>query len=181
MAYSGLYLFVEGADDERFFRSVVEPLVGMHFNFVKYIQYAQQPKGMIENLIKALNGRPTNKYLFVCDMDAHGDLTYCITKRKEKEYTDFGHTIAKERIIVVKEEIESWYYAGISTNNSLMVKSITNTESLTKEEFEKLIPKHFTSKTDFMIELLKNYAIDIAITQNASFSYLLQKLDSLLE
>lgn len=93
MEYKVLYLFVEGPDDERFFRSVIEPLIGERFDFVKYILYAQQ----------------------------------------------------------------------------------------SKEDFEKLIPTSFTSKTDFMIEILKIFSTQTASEQNPSFSYLLKKLETILQ
>lgn len=179
MVYKVLYFFIEGPDDERFFKSVIQPLVEGQFNFVKYISYAGAQKTNIQNLIRALDYQPNNKYLFICDMDARGDDTYCITKRKDKEYTAFGSNMDKNRIFVVKEEIESWYYAGIPDDDLQKMKmpSITNTERLTKEDFEKLVPKDFTSKKDFMIELLKNYSIETARQQNPSFRYLLNKLD----
>lgn len=177
MEYRGLFLFVEGPDDERFFKSVLEPLIEDRFKFIKYIQYAQQPKALIENIIRPLKHTP-NKYLFICDMDARGDSTYCITNRKDKEHLAFRSNIPKDRMLVVKEEIESWYYAGIAESLSHNMKSITNTESLTKEEFEKLIPANFTSKTDFMIEILKTFSTEIAGEQNTSFSYLLKKIDT---
>lgn len=183
MEYKVLYLFVEGPDDERFFRSVIEPLIGGRFDFVKYILYAQQSKAIIESLIRPLNHNQNHKYLFVCDMDARGDATFCISERKEKEHTAFGSNILKDRIIVVREEIESWYYAGIVENDlqKIKMKPISTTENLTKEDFEKLIPKNFTSKTDFMIEILKTFSLQTASEQNPSFSYLLRRLEANLK
>ena len=183
MEYKVLYLFVEGPDDERFFRSVIEPLIGERFDFVKYILYAQQSKAIIESLIKPLNHNQNHRYLFICDMDARGDATYCVSRRKDKEHTAFGSNILKERIIVVREEIESWYYAGIVENDlqKMKMKSTSSTENLTKEDFEKLIPTSFTSKTDFMIEILKIFSTQTASEQNPSFHYLLRKLESILK
>lgn len=182
MEYRVLYLFVEGPDDERFFKSVIEPLIRERFNFIKYILYAQQSKAIIESLIRPLNHNQNHKYLFICDMDARGDTTYCITKRKDKEHTAFGGNILKDRIIVVREEIESWYYAGIVENDlqKMKMKSISTTENLTKENFEKSIPTNFTSKTDFMIEILKIFSLQVASEQNPSFSYLLKKIEAIL-
>ena len=176
----GLYIFVEGPDDERFFKSVFESIFIQQFEFIKYIQYAVLPKIIVEKLVNTQKHSQKNKYIFICDMDARGDSTICITTRKEKEYNKYGKIIDKDRIFVVKEEIESWYFAAISENNlnNWRIDPISNTESLTKEDFIKLQPKAFSFRTDFMIEILKNCDLDKAILYNQSLNYFFHKTQS---
>jgi hypothetical protein len=77
----------------------------------------------------------------------------------------------------VKEEIESWYLAGISSASLIKYKinSLGDTEQITKEEFQKLIPKKFESVSDFMIEILKDFSVNNAKMSNKSFAYLIRK------
>ena len=91
----GLYIFVEGPDDERFFKSVFESIFIQQFEFIKYIQYAVLPKNIVEKLVNTQKHSPKNKYIFICDMDARGDSNICITTRKEKEYDKYGKIIEK--------------------------------------------------------------------------------------
>ena len=85
----------------------------------------------------------------------------------------------KIKIIVVVKEIESWYLAGLDNKvcKQLKIKNFPNTEKVTKEEFNSLIPKKFTSRIDFMLEILKNFSIEIAKKKNTSFRYFVEKYD----
>ena len=80
------------------------------------------------------------------------------------------------RIAVVKAEIESWYLAGLDHRNagSLEIWYSGNTESMTKEDFTRMHEK-YSSKIDFMTDILKKFSIDIAKTRNESFRYFCDK------
>ena len=64
----------------------------------------------------------------------------------------------------MKFEIESWYLAGISNSiaNSIRIRYHCTTNDVTKERFNELIPSSFTSRIDFMNELLKHYDFETA-------------------
>ncbi|MBK8442670.1 MAG: hypothetical protein IPL35_04265 [Sphingobacteriales bacterium] len=53
MPYNGLYVFVEGDDDERFFNAIIRPLIVSAFSFIKIIKYAQLNK-KIQRLLSKL-------------------------------------------------------------------------------------------------------------------------------
>jgi hypothetical protein len=176
MSYKQLYFFVEGPDDERYIEKVIKPVLESQYDMIKVIRYAKLPKIVIENFIRTYKNQPSSDYLFLCDMDARGDQS-CITKRKEKERNKYGNLINSDKLIVVKEEIESWYLAGITTDNAtkFKIKTFADTESITKEEFRQMIPKKFLSSNDFMVEILKEYSLEQAQKVNGTLNYFIKK------
>lgn len=176
MEYKQLYIFVEGPDDERFIHNVILPLLEGNYNHIKIIKYATLTKSTLENFVKSCNKQPSTDYLFLCDMDARGDKKLCITKRKDRELALHSFLNAN-KIIVVREEIESWYFAGIQSQKleKYKIKRFDDTQVLTKEHFEKLIPKGFITSSDFMVEILKEYSLEDAITKNKSLEYFVLK------
>ncbi len=177
MEYRQLFIFVEGPDDERYVEKVILPILKEKYAHIKVIKYAKLPKTVVENFIKTYKKQPSSDYLFLCDMDARGNSALCITKRKEKEQNTFGNLIDRDKLVVVKEEIESWYIAGITPENlkKLKIKPFTDTQSMSKEEFVRLIPKNFISTNDFLVEVLKEYSLEQAQSLNASLSYFITK------
>ena len=87
--------------------------------------------------------------------------------------------IDKSKIIVVIKEIESWYLAGLDNKvcRQLKINNFADTDNVTKEKFNALIPKKFTSRIDFMSEILKYFSIEIAKQKNNSFQYFVEKYD----
>ena len=85
--------------------------------------------------------------------------------------------VDEDRIIVVIKEIESWYCAGLRDEDlkKFKIYSSKTTDTITKDQFNKLIPKVFTSRIDFMLETLKWFSIEIAKQKNKSFSYFIEK------
>jgi hypothetical protein len=78
---------------------------------------------------------------------------------------------------VVIKEIESWYYAGLSPESvqNLTVPNLPFTDDLTKEDFNRLIPKKYDSRIDFMFEILKSFSIDTARKKNHSFRFFVER------
>ena len=87
--------------------------------------------------------------------------------------------------MIVKKEIESWYIAGLSDTNlkKLKIKLTAKgkkgdiTGNMTKEKFNKLMPKRFDSRIDFMLEILNQFSLNTAKKRNKSFSYFISKHD----
>ena len=117
---------------------------------------------------------PFAGYYFVKDINS----TPCISIKRDEVHKESKKRIEIEKIIVVIKEIESWYVAGLDEKvcNELGIHYLPHTNTLTKEEFNLLIPRDFDSRTDFMIELLKSFSIEIAKTKNTSFKYFCSKL-----
>ena len=98
------------------------------------------------------------------------------TKKKEQIRSKVVKNVDIARIAVVKAEIESWYLAGLDRRDaeSLEIQHSSNTESITKEDFDSMHEK-YTSRIDFMTVILEKFSLDIAKTQNESFRYFCNK------
>jgi len=172
-AYKLLFIFVEGDDDERFFNKILYPKLQEKYDIVKIIKYATMKKEKVDNFIKSINAMGAD-YIYLTDINS----SPCITAKKE-EIQKKHPNIDKDKIIVVIKEIESWYLAGLDNKvcRQLKIKNFANTNNVTKEDFNSLIPKKFTSRIDFMSEILKNFSIEIAKQKNKSFRCFVEKYD----
>lgn len=111
MAYRRLFLFVEGADDERFFGAVLFPLFRKRYEEVRVVQVSQMTKKKVSDWLRSVE-RMRADYLFVRDLDRHP----CATAAKDA-LRDVHPRLDPARIQVVKVEIESWYCAGIGSGS----------------------------------------------------------------
>lgn len=161
---SGLFVWVEGDDDERFWKTILEVLFVDKYDWIKPIQYAQKTKKSINDYIKSIESMGA-EYIFFSDNDS----SPCVVAKKEKVQSVYGRC-ATERIQIVVEEIESWYLAGLPEQKleEWTLPNDRNTDALTKEQFDVLIPEKF-SRTDFMVEVLKYFSIQTARRKNQSF------------
>lgn len=114
------------------------------------------------------------EYFILADIDSEP----CVTRKKQK-IVNLYRSAERENIIVVRREIESWYVAGVNaeTCRKLKVPLGNDAEIIDKERFDNLVPHAFVSRTDFMVEILKCYAVDTALTKCKSFQYMCSRLD----
>ncbi|MEQ8224438.1 MAG: hypothetical protein ABRQ37_19120, partial [Candidatus Eremiobacterota bacterium] len=162
MKYRMLFVFIEGDDDERFFHLILKPEFEKKYNTVKLWKYAQEEPDKTRKFLKSIEEMNKDMhvdYIYVSDID----LSPCISGKKEK-IQDKIKNIDRDNIIVVIKEIESWYLAGLSNEDLKKLTRITmeHTDDITKEQFDRLMSKKFTSRIDFMMELLKYFSIDTA-------------------
>ncbi len=171
--YKQLFIFLEGPDDERLFEKVCKPILQNDYNFIRIIRYACMTQKIVTDYLKALKKQIHSDYIFVTDFDARGDKTFCVTKRKNRLNDKFSNIIDERKILVVKEEIESWYLAGVTKENleKFKIEQFSDTEQIDKETFISLIPKRYKSKTDFLIEALKEFSLETGIEHNNSLKY----------
>ncbi len=82
-------------------------------------------------------------------------------------------------MVVVAKEIESWYLAGIPDDQCRKhrIKKPPRTCDVSKEQFNKLVPKRMT-RIEFMQYILDCYCIETGKKTNASLRYLFKKLES---
>ena len=113
-------------------------------------------------------------YIIVADIND----APCVTERKEKIKRRFGADIIDEKIVLTIREIESWYLAGLTNSKceKLKLRNIPNTDNMTKENFNSLIPKKFSSRIDFMVEILKCFSIPTAKKKEQVIFVFLQKV-----
>lgn len=171
MAHKRFFIWVEGADDVRFFDKIIKPRLQKKYDWVEVRSYARLKKEKVHSFLKSIKAMNAD-YLFSGDINN----APCITAKKEK-IQDGLRNIDEKNIIIVKREIEGWYLAGLSDTSSkeFKIPSFATTENITKEQFNKLIPKTFESRIDFMLEILKHFSIITAQRKNKSFKYLVEK------
>jgi len=171
MSPKTLYILVEGEDDKRFFESLIKPKFDLKYRRVSIQRYAHLRAKDIEKLLKSII-QADNHYIYVADFDKD----MCIMTRKEKICSKFPF-IDMKCVMIVVQEIESWFLAGIDTISyeKLNICDVENCNEICKGAFNKLYAKEYSSKVDFIQELLKNYSLFTAIRQNTSFKYFYNK------
>jgi len=166
-----LFIMVEGEDDIRFFGRIIKPLFISRYDSVEIIPYASIRRAKVNNFLKSVR-LMKNDYIFVADIDTEQSV-------RDKKQILFYHfsNIESGSIIVVIKEIESWYYAGLSRESvmNLGVPDLPVTDDLTKENFNRLIPRKFDSRIDFMFEILKYFSMDSALMKNHSFRFFVDR------
>lgn len=151
-----LFVFVEGSDDERFFRWYFEE------RNVKIIPYASMQKKEITGIIKSLEYRGID-YIFTADADGAS-----IEEKTDKIVEKYG--VDSQAVSIVQYEIESWYLAGIDEEETkkYKIRYYSNTDDITKEKFNSMIPKRYTS-ISFKIDILKKFKVGVAKERNKTF------------
>lgn len=157
-----LYIFVEGFDDEDYFKKIFGAFWGEH----KIIQYAQKPKNKVENFIKSIKCMPDSDYLFFADEDGKG------VQSRRCEIASTYCELDSQKIIIVQYEIESWYYAGISLDICKKLKIAHyqfDSNVLTKEQlYNKFLRQ--SDRKYIMAEMLNSYSLDLAVTRNTTLN-----------
>lgn len=162
-----LFILVEGEDDIRFFGRIIKPLLAPSYHSVEIIPYASIKRDKVNKFLKSVT-LMNNDYIFVSDIDQERS----VRDKKQILYYRFSDVDGRNIVVVIRE-IESWYLAGISFDaaQDLGVRDLTETNELTKEDFNALIPLQFDSRIDFMFEILKSFSLETAVKKNASFRY----------
>ncbi len=171
-----LFIFIEGKQDKIFVDYVLTNYLSKEKSLsVHPIPYAKKTRSKINRNIKS----KSDHYLFLSDLD--GDKTPCITFKKDsrmKEYDNLDYN----KIIIVKEEIESWFLAGIDSEIEQFKRFNipSNTDLITKEDFDEILKKHsIDNKNEFLIEVGKNFNLELAAKRNTSFKYFLEKISKI--
>jgi hypothetical protein len=166
-----LFIMVEGEDDIRFFGRIIKPLFTGRYDSVEIIPYASIRREKVSKFLKSLTQMGYD-YIFFADIDAEKN----VRDKKQILYYRFN-SIDGNRIVIVIKEIESWYLAGLSRSaaGALGVEPPVDTDTITKEDFNRLIPRRYDSRIDFMFEILKYFSIDTAATKNRSFRFFVER------
>lgn len=166
-----LYIWVEGNDDLRFFTRVVKPRLQDKYQDIRIRKYMKMKKKKVNYFLESIKGM-RDDYIFVGDIDS----STCVTTKKG-ELKGVYEKVDTDKIVVVKREIESWYLAGLDDMNAKKVgiPPLMNTEDITKEHFNALVPHRFDSRIDFMMEILKLFSVETAKKKNGSFKYFIEK------
>jgi len=185
MSYKRLLIWVEGEDDERFFNKIIKPKFEKKYDWVEVRPYYggkiknKKIRKKISNRIKnmrriELSTSSIFDYILAVDFDFNSSRKIRNIKQSlEKLIKD----IDKNRILVVIEEIESWYLAGLDSvvSKKFKIPNFRTTDTVTKEWFDDLIPVKFSPRRVFMLETLKYFSTRTARKKNGSFNYFITK------
>ncbi len=155
-----LHCFIEGQDDETFFKHIL-----LQSDEVDFYQFSQKTVMQVNRYLKTLKqiGDP---YLFFADSDGNSpDIKKNKLTQKYSEL-DIGN------VYVVQYEIESWLLAG--TNKEFGVRHkfkeyYRNTNLVTKEMFLTCTSMCVETKLTLMLEMLSEYDYFLATERNDTF------------
>lgn len=173
MKQNKLYIFVEGNDDELFFKKIVVPFFLNQYNDVEIFKYAQWKRTKVELFLQSIITLNYD-YIFTADIDLVET-----PKLKKKLIRERFDNVQFNKIMIVIKEIESWYLAGLTDSASENMKlTIPNTtDEITKEDFNAICHTTFHSRIDFMYELLKVFDASTAQDRNESFKYFMEEYE----
>ena len=154
-----LFIWVEGGSDARFFEAVFKPLFRAFYRRVEIRAYANLKRVKFQQILQGIEAM-SGDYIVVADIDEEP----CVTAKKIFVRKRIPH-LDDTRIRVVIREIESWYLAGLNRPSAeqLDLPDMDRTDEITKEMFAALMPEKFTSRIDFMMEILKLYSLETAM------------------
>lgn len=165
------YIFVEGSDDERFYKYYYG-----FSNEIRIIEYSHIKKEKIQKFIQSIALMPSSDYIFTSDADNE-------TVEHKLNIINEGYEIAsKKKIVICQMEIESWYLAGISdeVKRELAVENdYVITDNLAKEDFNAMIPRNYR-RYEFMIAIMRRFNKEIGQKRNKSFAYFYKHFDNIL-
>ena len=152
-----LFVFVEGSDDRRFFKHYYK---SQEVNIIPYKTMPNKKIASYINSAKALKG----DYLFFADADG------ATIEHKMEKVAQKYPMVDKSKIIIVQQEIESWYLAGLDKTNctKYKIKYLERTDEVSKEKFDSMIPKKL-DHASFQMEILKHFDKTCAKNRNYSF------------
>jgi hypothetical protein len=174
MTYNQIIVFIEGNDDERFFNRIIKPILERKYTIAIPFRYSCKKKVKVNNYLKTIGCIEYVDYIFLTDINS----APCVSAKKESKLSKYVN-IDKNKIIVVIKEIESWYIAGLNVKNSekLGIQLYNDTNNLTKEQFNKIIPKKYDdSRINFMQEILNSFQVRTAKKKNKSCEYFFNKI-----
>ncbi len=163
---------VEGPDDDRFVKDVLEPRMDEHAEVFKY---SERPNELVDQTITLLAGEHDSHY-YLTDLDRgndeRGDCTNCDQREThERSRYDIGSSFG---ILVAVDAVEGWYLAGVPDwmANEMAVYPPNDTTHVGKDEFtEVFCDSEYERQEQLKIEIAQNYDYDLARERNDSFDY----------
>lgn len=162
-----LFIFVEGSDDQRFFSRVIVPLLEGDYSSVEIITYACMKSVKVCRFVRSITAMD-HDFILCGDIDQERNV-----KAKKAVLKSRFCILSNDRIVVIIQEIESWYLAGLDDRSQrrLSLRSYRSTNHITKELFNRMIPRSYTSRIAFMADVLDLFSFEVALETNRSFRY----------
>jgi len=171
MSERRLFILVEGNDDERFFARVIIPLITHRYRSVKLIKYACLKSNRVCRFVRSIH-RSGDEILVVTDIDQAPGVA-----AKKRILMERFCVVHSSEIMVIIQEIESWYLAGLEESDAsiLGVHLPPSTDNVTKEMFNSTIPPQYVSRIAYMLEILSRFSIPAACQKNRSFHHFMDR------
>jgi hypothetical protein len=162
-----LFIFVEGNDDHRFFSRVIRPFLEDRYSSVEIIMYASMRTVNVCRFFRSITAM-SHDFILCADIDQERSV-----RGKKGELKTRFCTLPDEHIVVIIQEIESWYLAGLDekAQKRYSLHPYHSTNQITKEIFNQMIPRYYTSRITFMADILSHFDIEVATEKNRSFRY----------
>lgn len=172
-----LFILVEGNDDERFFSRVVRPLFADTYVSVEIVMYACMKNEKVYSFVHSIV-EMGHDFIMCADIDREPSV-----QAKKKVLNNRYELYDTNHIVVIIKEIESWYLAGLDerAQHRLGIRQYGSTDSITKEIFNGMIPRHYTSRIAFMGDIITLFSPYTARQRNRSFAFFCQKYHLLPE
>jgi hypothetical protein len=162
-----LFIFVEGSDDQRFFSRIIVPLLEGEYASVELITYACMKSVKVCRFVRSVTAMD-HDFILCGDIDQERNV-----KAKKAVLKSRFCVLSDDRIVVIIQEIESWYLAGLddTSQRALSLRSYRSTNHITKEIFNRMIPRSYTSRIALMADILDLFSFEVALEKNRSFRY----------
>ena len=163
---SGIYLWVEGDDDSRFLESIFLPHI-TSFDFVQIQKYSSMKVQKVKAFLHSIDRMAHCDLIFFGDLDQHQSV-----QARQANLRSTYNVPERFPVVVVCREVEGWYLAGLESllERRMWLGGMVDVNQLEKEQFNRGQPARFKSRIDWMIELLKVHAREIAKGRSPSFT-----------
>jgi hypothetical protein len=172
-----LFILVEGNDDERFFSRIIKPLFTDRYASIEIVMFACMKNEKVYRFVRSII-EMEHDFILCADIDQEPS----VRAKKGVLNERYGFS-ENDHIIIIIREIESWYLAGLDqrAQHRIGVRQFGTTNHITKEIFNGLIPRHYTSRIAFMVDIIAMFSPHAAMERNRSFAYFCQKYHLLPE
>jgi hypothetical protein len=163
--FTQLFVWVEGPDDQRFVDTILRPRLEELYDWVEVVPYSGMANEKITKWIESIRSINDATYAFLAD----NDQSACVPAKKE-ELVRRIKSLQPSRIVIVVEEIEAWYLAGLAAEGRerLGINEMANTDNVNKEAFDLHRRPDYGSRVDWMIEMLRHYSLEEGCSRNSS-------------
>jgi hypothetical protein len=147
---------------------------------IKIVQYAnkeiEKTINYLNSLKRMINNNYNTNYYFIADNDNSSPYPDKKINHIKKTYKH----LKEENIIIVKEEIENWYLAGISKKacRKLNLSKIKDADKISKENFVQRLKNR--TRFDAYSEILSDYLLVQAKEKSDSFKYFIDEIGKYL-
>lgn len=162
-----LFIFVEGSDDQRFFSRIIVPRLEGTYASVEIITYACMKSVKVCRFVRSITAMD-HDFILCGDIDQERTV-----KAKKAVLKSRFCVLSDDRIVIIIQEIESWYLAGLDDRSQrrLALHPYQRTNHITKELFNRMIPRFYTSRIAFMADILDLFSLETALEKNRSLRY----------